>query len=170
MWLLFTHYFNLYVLLPLFKSSEKETLKLLRLFLLVHQGRFVSSFFSYSLIIIPKHRTHVLSSFSSGTGTLSTFEDATPKVSVLPFSYHYSNVWIGNSFLTRPVSGVRATQTVGCIVCVLRSFVTSERCSIILIAPETSINLAVHYRLSTFTEKYFHKVRSLYHSFLLYHC
>jgi hypothetical protein len=35
-------------------------------------------------------------------------------------------------------------------------------------APETSINLFAHYRMSTFTEKYFHKVRSLYHSNLPY--
>jgi len=35
-------------------------------------------------------------------------------------------------------------------------------------APEASINLSAHYRLSTFTEKYFHKVGSLYHSNLPY--
>jgi hypothetical protein len=36
-------------------------------------------------------------------------------------------------------------------------------------ALEASINLPAHYQLSTFTEKYFHKVRSLYHSNLPYH-
>ena len=93
--------------------------------------------------IMSMNHTHVLSSYSSGTPTLVTFEDAMPRVLVSPFSYHYGNAWIGTSLLTRPVR-VRATQTIGCTerererereregeresvcVCVLRSFVTSE--------------------------------------------